>query len=127
MGSTYDNFHGHSFVFEETDPHTTEGKVFCRSCAVRVSWEGWAQHIHGKVKGRKTSHIITLESAAATAAAAVASSSSSSCSSSTGGGGSVMDTVVAKTPSPGVGNSARSNKYAAKHTELTFERKLNTK
>jgi len=54
MGTTYDNFLGHSFYFED-------GHSFCRVCSVKVSWEGWAQHIHGKVKDRKTSHLTQLE------------------------------------------------------------------
>ena len=32
------------------------GSAHCRACGVGVSWFAWAQHIHGKVKGKETKH-----------------------------------------------------------------------
>ena len=57
MGTAHDNFQGHTLLFED-------GETLCKACNVKVSWESWAQHIHGKDKDRKTAHLTNLEAGA---------------------------------------------------------------
>ena len=52
---SYPNYHGHTLLFED-------GDSICRCCSVKVAFELWAQHIHGKgLAGGASLHLKNLK------------------------------------------------------------------
>ena len=54
MGVHYLNYNGSSYRY-------VKGRTWCDLCKVYISWESWAQHIHGRDSKKRTTHQINAE------------------------------------------------------------------